>query len=504
MRISARIDLGRSQGRRRGSALVLSLVAVGTVVVLAATFTRFASAVGNRQTHSLHKKRAFYMAEAGLAEAFAGFTCGRSGNVGTEEEPARLGDGLFWVEATELMPGIVRLEATGMVGTGRAVLALVAKRGDVDISTLGVFSSGPVTLGAGSVVDAYDSTLGDYASQTDKSGGSIASNAGITLTGTLLMPTTVDGDVTPGPEAEVTTSGQVTVSGSQAHAFESLALPPIEVPEFSLDDAQDHSSPYPLVIPAGKVGLEGLTVRAGSQAILQGPAIVVLGSLLVESTAELVFDTSAGPIELYVTDRLVASGRSILSTPDADPGLVRINVPGVTETPVELRAQGSFHGVVYAPETEVVLGAAMNFHGSLVADALTLNGAAKLHFDRHLIETAEEGELATVMSWRLVEIGNLNGALSTDPFDALGLDPALLPKPVAALEDQLLDIHYYDAGNVYHRYTGVESAFDWTVVKTVIAATRDGEEVVLPRTGTTVTGVRKAPGVVPIVDGPMI
>ena len=65
--------------RRRGSALVLSLVAVGTVVVLAASFTQFASAVGNRQTQSLHKKRAFYMAEAGLAEAFSAFSCGRSG-----------------------------------------------------------------------------------------------------------------------------------------------------------------------------------------------------------------------------------------------------------------------------------------------------------------------------------------------------------------------------------------------------------------------------------------
>src|SRR5262245_39371618 len=120
--------------RRRGSALVLSLVAVGTVVVLAASFTQFASAVGNRQTQSLHKKRAFYMAEAGLAESFSAFSCGRSGNVGTEEAPAKLGDGLFWVEATELVPGIVKLESTGMVGTGRAVLSLVAKRGAIDVA----------------------------------------------------------------------------------------------------------------------------------------------------------------------------------------------------------------------------------------------------------------------------------------------------------------------------------------------------------------------------------
>ena len=221
-------------------------------------------------------------------------------------------------------------------------------------------------------------------------------------------------------------------------------------------------------------------------------------------TAELVFDTSGGPIELYVTDSLVASARSILSTPGTDPSKVFIQVPGATDAPVQLRAQGSFHGIVYAPETQVVLGASMVFHGSLVADALTLNGAAKLHFDRHLAERSKEGELPVVLSWRLEELGTLTGDLSTDPFDALGLDPTLLPKPVAALEDQLLDIHYYDAASVYHHFAGVESTFDWNVVKTVIEATRDGQDVLFPRTSTVKSGVRKAPGVAPIVDGPMI
>jgi len=494
----------RSGAGQRGSALVLSLVAVGTVVVLAASFTQFASAVGNRQTHSVHKKRAFYLAEAGLAESFAAFSCGRSGVVGSEEAPARLGDGLFWVEATELIPGIVRLESTGMVGTGRAVLALVAQRGAVDVASLGVFSNGPLALGAGSRVDAYDSSLGSYELQLDKSGASLASNESITVSGTILMPSTIDGDVTPGPEATVTTSGNVTVTGSQARSFESLVLPEVELPELPLESAKDHASPYPLVLPPGKVSYAGLTVRAGAQAIVQGPAVVVLGSLLLESTAELVFDTSGGSIELYVTDSLVASARSLLTTAGADPSKVKIQVPGETAAPVQLRAQGAFHGIVYAPHTEVVLGASLNFHGALVADELTLNGAAKLHFDKHLLELAGEEQLPIVLSWRLEELGTLQGGLAADPFDALGLDPASLPRPAAALQDQTLDIHYYDAADVYHRYTGVESSFDWTVVKTVIEATRDGVDVLFPTAGTLTRVIRKAPGVLPIIDGPMI
>jgi len=494
----------RGAGKERGSALVLSLVAVGTVVVLAASFTQFASAVGNRQTQSVHKKRAFYLAEAGLAEAFAAFSCGRSGNVGSEEAPALLGEGVFWVEATELVPGIVRLESTGMVGAGRAVLSLVAQRGDIDVASLGVFSNGPLSLGAGSRVDAYDSSLGDYSTQLDKSGASLASNESITITGSILMPTTVEGDVTPGPEATVTTTGTVLVTGSQSRSFESIVLPEVDLPELPLEGAQDHASPYPLVLPPGKAGYAGLTVRSGAQAIVQGPAVLVLGSLLLESTAELVFDTSGGPIELYVTDSLVASARSLLTTAGADPSKVKIQVPGETAAPVQLRAQGAFHGVVYAPHAEVVLGASINYHGALVADALTLNGAAKLHFDKHLLELAGEKQLPIVLSWRLEELGTLEGGLSADPFAELGLDPATLPRPAAALEDQMLDIHYYDAVDVYHRYTGLESAFDWGVVKTVIEATRDGVDVLIPSANTLTGVIRKAPGVLPIIDGPMI
>src|SRR5688572_20247527 len=195
--------------RERGSALVLSLIAVATVVVLSASFSQFASAVANRQAQAVQRKRAFYLAEAGLSEAFSGFTCGKSGNVGSEEEPARMGDGLFWVEANELDQDIVRLLSTGMVGTGSARLSLVVRRGEYSVSALGVFSSGDIALGPGSLVDAYDSSKGAYTTQADKGGAALGSNAGVALSGTLLQPTTIKGDVTPGMEELVFKSGSV-------------------------------------------------------------------------------------------------------------------------------------------------------------------------------------------------------------------------------------------------------------------------------------------------------
>jgi hypothetical protein len=392
----------------------MSLVAVSTVVVLAASFSQFASSVANRQAHAIARKRAFYLAEAGLAEAFAGLSCGKSGNVGTEAAPALLGDGVFWVEATELEPGFVRLEATGMIGTGMAVLALVAQRGEESVGALGVFSGGDVMLGDGTLVDAYDSTKGDYELQTDKTGAALGSNGNVAISGSVLQPSVVKGDVTSGPEHTVGTSGSVTISGTQAASLAPVELPAVQVPEVSLLPAQVHSSPYPLVIAGGAAGFEGLTVKAGAQLIIQGPAQVVLGSLELEASAELAFDTTYGAVELYVTDGLDLQPESFVTTTGTRPQEVLLQVPAQTEQLLALRASGAFHGVVYAPGATVLLGPGFEVFGALVADALTFEGAARLHVDRNLAKVSAESALPGQLSWRIVELGNVSGTRS--PF----------------------------------------------------------------------------------------
>jgi len=502
MKISSKLHAATRN--ERGGVLVLSLIAVFTVTVLAASFSQFASSVANRQAHAVNRKRAFYLAEAGLAEAFQGFSCGRSGSVGTPEQPVLLGDGVFWVEATEVEPGIFRLESTGMAGTGRAELALIAQRGSKDVSSLGVFSSGDLSLPAGSTVDAYDSSLGSYETQLDKTGATLGSNGAITVSGTLLDLTNVQGDVTPGPEQEVTTSGEVTITGSTDPAMMSNDLPAIETPELSLESAQVHDSPYPLVIAPGMVGLEGLSVATGSQVILQGPAVVVLGSLDLAPLAELSFDTTQGKITLYVLDGLELSEGSFLTSTTSAPEDVKILVPGETLEPVHLGSAGAFHGVVYAPQTQVVVSTGFELFGALVASSLTFDGPASLHFDLHLAELAAEEALPKVLTWRLESLATASGDLSQDPFEILGVDRSTLPDPSSGHADQTLFIDYYDASDVYHRYNGPESAFDWNVVKTVIFALRDGTEVLFPRGTTIRSGTIKAPGVLPVIDGPMI
>ena len=85
---------------QRGGAMVLALIAVMAAAMLAAGFLQLSSAITRRQSAAVSTRQAFYLAEAGLAEAYMGLSVARTGNVGTEELPVSFGGGLFWVEAT--------------------------------------------------------------------------------------------------------------------------------------------------------------------------------------------------------------------------------------------------------------------------------------------------------------------------------------------------------------------------------------------------------------------
>ncbi|MCP3919251.1 MAG: hypothetical protein GY711_27240 [bacterium] len=147
---------------RRGSALVTALIVVSAVAALAAAVLQVSGAL----TRSLHQEventRAFYLAEAGLNEAYQALRVGRRGQIGSEEAPAAFGQGLLWVDATELDDTRVRFESTGVCGRGRATLALVVEPLELP---LGFFSEEDLVVDDVLLVDGYDSDEGEYIEQ---------------------------------------------------------------------------------------------------------------------------------------------------------------------------------------------------------------------------------------------------------------------------------------------------------------------------------------------------
>jgi len=468
-------------GRRGGSVLVLALIAVGMVAVLATSYLQLSTAVTRRQNQATDTRLAFYMAEAGLSEAYAGLKVAKTGNVGTPERPARFGNGLFWVTATDLGDDRVELESTGMVRGGRAILSTIAERGEESVTSLGIFSAGDVTIAEGSTVDGYDSRDGAYELQCGPGialgAGRLGSNAAVTIRGKIKAPTYVDGDVSAGPGAQLLIEKEVTVTGTKGNADLAVELPEVEAPALKLSPGVDHKKLVPMIVLPGEVGLEYLTVSKGAEVVLQGPATVVIGELRVTSRGGLQFDTAGGAIDLYVTEALALEPGSWIATSSTDPSQVTVVVAGLTAAPVRLGAAGSFFGAVYAPEADVSVDPGFEVFGSLIAKRLEFTGSVRLHFDLYLAELAARKALPTFLSWRIVDLARPKGAGNMDPFRFLNLDPATLPLPADAHADQDLEIVYDDLAGAQRSFMGMEKSFSWGKVKKVKTSKRDGRKV---------------------------
>ncbi len=473
--------------RKQGGVLVAALVAVMAVAVMATCLLQVSRMTARRQSYALERRRAFYLAEAGLAEAYTGMMIGKTGAVGTEERPAKLGNGLVWVEATALDERRVQLVSTGMSGRGQAILAMSLELGETSVASLGVFANEPLDIPPGVQISGFDSSAGGEEalelpgdpSEDLSTIGRVGSNAEMAVSGTRAQPTVVRADLMPGPLTEVLIEGNVSHTGTIEPRSEPAPLPPVEVPFAPEGSGMRTRGSVPVLLGGGDVGLVFLDVTAGGSVVLQGPCTLVVDDLTVASGGTLELDATLGPISVFVRDQLSFADGSMISSKMSDPGQAIVQVESTTAALVA--CSGQFQGVLYAPQAEVTVGASAQILGALVANQLVLSSGAELIFDQHLDELSEDASLPKFLSWRIVEMSNaVAGEGGMDAFSLLGVDSSTLESPADSHADQWLHVVYEGSGGATFTYDGMESLFDWRQVREVVELARDGRQVLFP------------------------
>ena len=443
------------------------------IFFLSMGFLQVSSGITNRLRGATHNKQAFQLAEAGLAEAYVGLSGMKTGNVGSMEAPAAIGDGLLWVEATELGNDIVELESTGMYGSGRVTLGLAVQRERINLSSLGIFANLDFKVNPNSLLDSYDSskgTYGEHLAAGTNNQATLGSNGDVILgSGVSVM-----GDVISGVGGAISVGSGASISGTQAERPAGTALPPVEVPVMTMTAPRSVSGGDTLVIPPGKLGIESLSVGSGSRAILTGPSTLVIGDLSLANLGTLTFDNSGGPIDIYLTGDLSMASGSLASTISDDPNMVTVQVASDDSRSVVFGAKALFYGQIYAPLAKVKIQPNFELFGSLVANDIEITSQSKLHFDLNTIPSRRD-VLPDMWAWRVLDVPDAVAGNSMDPFVLLNLDKSLLLPPANAHQDQLLSVVYKDAMDVTQIYNGMESLFDWSKVGSVTSGSRNGE-----------------------------
>ena len=496
MSMGFRVRLQRTNG---GGALVAGLVLMALLAALGAGLVRLQTSIQRRRSQSIDAKRSLYVSEAGLAEALFAISLGKSGAIASPEIPASWGGGVYWVESKQDSAGNRVLVCTGLAGRGRSTITTVVQPRTNPIATAGIGAFEALSVGAGAVLDGYDSSLGSFEDQLDTSyafpttgqGALLTCNGDIDIEGpptpSADVSTFVFGDARPGVSGVVRTDPGVVLTGSSAARDHESRATPIALPVI---DTTRGTATLSGTLAPGRMRYDAIHVRSGETLRLKGPLTLVTDTLDVSGRLEV--DGSQGKVELFVLQTLRLEAGSELETLHRRPqrfGLFLGNLgqvgsdyqtlagssaslPPAGRKPDEaLRFQprGTFYGLIYAPFSDLSLPADLRLFGAVVARRLTLAPQARVSLDRDLLSSNMGGSaLPRLQSWRF---DTPQGTpLTRSPIDPLIMLRRAGHEPLAssqAHQEQLATINYRDTDGTHRTFVGDLSELDWDEVDAV-------------------------------------
>lgn len=303
------------------------------------------------------------------------------------------GGGSYEVEATRSTTNRRRwtLEAIGSHGLSvRRVMAVVELTGGSYFEQ-GAFGRVSVTLQGAAKTDAYDSSLGTYASQATNSdsagayaavGGHVASNGMITLQGGTSI---VRGDATPGPTHMVSVSAPAIVTGSTVAASDPVVYDPL--PDDAFSSALATNSNLVLDVSSSSItydhALKTMEVKSGGQLVLPA-GTYFFSSLTVQGGGSI---RITGPVEVFITHLMDLSGGSVVNDSSRPGDFLVYGKPlplpmPSTQTAVLRSSGGSVCCMaIYAPTMDVEVWGGSRLQGAVVGNNVTIQANAQLSYD---------------------------------------------------------------------------------------------------------------------------
>jgi hypothetical protein len=421
--------------------IVLSLVVLTALLMLGAALYRIASAADKEVRGREDDQRAFYLAEAGLAEAMVSLRSGFSGAIASQAEPAYMAGGVLWVTSEELPDDRIRLVANGMAGAGRAALEIVVEdQSEAPLFRAVLNSDDVMTLASSVQIDSFDSELGSYAAQATnnyngktyaKDNGDVLSNKDVVLNSSA----TVFGDATPGPGHSVSLANGAYVSGSTAPSPEPFLFTPIPVPPVAPGSAYNLPPSASATIPPGTWGFGNFTLNKASNLTITGPATLVVSDFTGGKDARLNIDATGGPVTIFVQGSYTHLANFEAQPVGSSPMALAFMVQGSSN--VVFPSFTNVRGAYYVPNAEVVFSNDNEAWGSFAAKKISMSNTMKFHYDESLAkhwESNGQGETdpLQLLSWSQTSPPAEVLGDRRDPYQVLDVAKADLPSPSEA------------------------------------------------------------------------
>lgn len=183
-------------------------------------------------------------------------------------------------------------------------------------------------------------------------------------------------------------------------------MPPIEVPVIPSSGSLVSGSD--LVLGPGEVHYDSLLMQGGTTLTVVGPATVVLDDYAMKSGATMIFDATAGEIELHGTGNFVLESNTDMKTLsesalDLTIFLSGDNMSRGAHDRIQLSSNAEFVGAIYAPNVFYQLDSNFDVYGSIICGRLDLSSNGEIHFDEALLYDGEgDSRDYDVALWRVL------------------------------------------------------------------------------------------------------
>ena len=400
------LERHRSARARRGTSMVVTTVLVFSLAGISVSLTAMSRSAAGENRTARDETNAYYVAQAGLAEAVQDMRTGGTGAVGAQGNRREFGGAAFWVDSVDLGNGVRSLVATGIDQNVGARIELVMQQTGLPFFRFGAFGELGLTLDSNATIDSYDSSLGTYASQVASQNGNSGSNRDIHL----RQNSRIHGAAQPGPGNTVTILGNAVVTGATTPSPTEFELPPIEFPV--PPGGADFTASGTVTWAPGLHNMGSLRLDSNAILNITGPATIVCTGMDMRSNSQVIINATQGPVEFYVDgDFRLLSNAQIYST-DYIPSNVSLFLNGdnIIDPDVEVQLQEDelvfnsntkVWGTMYAPNAFVEIDSNFELFGSMIARQLHIDSNARIHFDEALLEPDEETETTLqALLWR--------------------------------------------------------------------------------------------------------
>ncbi len=413
---SSRTDHGRAGGMRisgsrsrRGAALLAALCFATVLAISLGSYMTVCYRTLSLSSRTMQSTRSVELAETGMEDAlwalnrddWSGWSL--SGGTATKTSSGFSFDGGVTGSITVKVVGYDGSAATRTVtATGTTTqadgttqtrtLTSTSERASLLTNAVAATTS-RVRFRSAGTVDSYDSTLGEYSTQTP--GFSAVISSGSTSTSSASVQLT---------NAQI--KGYVaTLSTGPSYSTGARLLGPSTPVTTKIDTSRISTSPYQAtfdeVVPTGAgdilpsgtatIGTSGATATSlyyggdlsltGSQTLtVDGPvAIVLTGDLYLANTAKIRITTN-GSLRIHVAGDITIGGNGIQNDTKLPKNLVILSTTNPYDT-YSMATNTAFYGVIYTPVSSFTISNSQAIYGAIVAKAVTFNASPVIHYD---------------------------------------------------------------------------------------------------------------------------